>query len=325
MPEASIFAVLDVETTGFSPLTGDRIIEIAVVRVAPDLSIVDEFVTLVNPRRPIGRSELHGITEKDVQDAPTFEDIAGDVLERLEDLVIVGHNVRYDRDFLAAELSAAGVFLPSIPCLDTLKLAHRLHPEYLNHRMSTCCSEAGLDHSYPHDALEEARATVRLLSHFLQEAEGSGITMADVLDGELKFPKPWPQIPPSGRAVRREGERTIQETVPFLARLAAQRGGTAATEALAPYVDLLDRALEDRRVTAAEARALGQTAKAWGLSAADVRSANEAYLRGVVAAALADGWITMNERNDLRSVVALLDLDPSLLDSLISEVAEDSS
>jgi DNA polymerase III epsilon subunit-like protein len=84
VPDDAIFAVLDVETTGFSPLTGDRIIEIAVVRVSGDGSIADEYATLVNPQRPVGPSDLHGISQKDVEEAPTFEEIAGDVLERLE-------------------------------------------------------------------------------------------------------------------------------------------------------------------------------------------------------------------------------------------------
>lgn len=129
LSDDAIFAVVDVETTGFSPLTSDRIVEIAVVRVRADGSTVDEYSTLVNPLRPVGPTDLHGIAQVDVEGAPTFEEITGDVLERLEGLVVVGHNMRYDRDFLAAELSAAGVFLPAIPCLCTLKLAHRLHPE----------------------------------------------------------------------------------------------------------------------------------------------------------------------------------------------------
>jgi len=96
MNDDAIFVVLDVETTGFSPLAGDRIIEIAIVRVSADRTIADEYATLVNPPRPVAGSELPGITQQDVESAPTFEEIAGDVLERLEDLVVVGHNVRYD-------------------------------------------------------------------------------------------------------------------------------------------------------------------------------------------------------------------------------------
>ena len=121
MPDA-LFAVVDLETTGFSPLVGDRIIEVAIIRMAADGSRTDEYVTLVNPRRDVGAAYVHGIAQQDVDAAPTFDEIAGDVLSRLEGLIVVGHNVRYDLDFLGAELSAAGLFLAGIPSLCTLKL-----------------------------------------------------------------------------------------------------------------------------------------------------------------------------------------------------------
>ncbi len=325
MSEA-IFAVVDVETTGFSPLAGDRIIEIAIVRVLADGSIADEYATLVNPLRPVGPSELHGIEQKDVGDAPTFEEIAGDVLERLQGLVVVGHNVRYDRDFLSAELSAAGVFLPSIPTLCSLKLAHRLHPELANHRLATCCAALGLDHSHPHEALEEARATARLLGRYMEEAQAAGVSMTEVLDGELTFPKVWPSIAPSDRVVpRRRPRDATSASLTFLARIAAGRSGVASDASLAQYVDLLDRVLEDRQVTKAEAAALELTAEAWELSLEQIHRIHEDYARRVIAVALSDGWITSTERRDLEAVVTLLGLESSALDSMISDEAENAS
>lgn len=112
----ALFAVVDLETTGFSPLVGDRILEIGVVRIAGDGSTVDEYATLINPLRDVGPTHVHGITQEDVAQAPTFAEVVGDVLSRLAGVMFVGHNARYDRDFLAAELSSAGIFLPAIPC-----------------------------------------------------------------------------------------------------------------------------------------------------------------------------------------------------------------
>jgi DNA polymerase-3 subunit epsilon len=109
-------------------------------------------------------THVHGISADDVAKAPTFVEIAGDVLVGLNGLIFVGHNVLYDRDFLAAELSSSGIFLPAIPSLCTLRLATRLHPELANHRLLTCCTAAGLSHERPHSAIEDARATARLLS-----------------------------------------------------------------------------------------------------------------------------------------------------------------
>ena len=109
------FAVVDLETTGVYAGGHDRIIEIAVVRLRPDLAVEDEWVTLVNPARDIGRTDVHGIRAGDVLDAPRFDEIAGDAAAQLHDAVLVGHQLRFDRGFLASEFSRVGVALPPLP------------------------------------------------------------------------------------------------------------------------------------------------------------------------------------------------------------------
>lgn len=172
MLEETSFAVVDVETTGFSPINGDRIVEIAVVRVGIDTT--DEYVTLVNPLRDVGPAHIHGLTADDVASAPMFQEIVGDVLEFLDGAVLVAHNIRFDRDFLSAELSAAGVFLPAIPNLCTLELAYRLDPGLPNHRLATCCASAGLTYHASHSALGDARVEAKLLRRYLLKAEAAG-------------------------------------------------------------------------------------------------------------------------------------------------------
>lgn len=86
------FAVVDVETTGLFPERHDRIIEIAIVRVDSRGETIDEYVTLVNPLRDIGPTHIHGITARDVCNAPDFSEIGGDVMHRLAGSVFVGHN-----------------------------------------------------------------------------------------------------------------------------------------------------------------------------------------------------------------------------------------
>ena len=77
------FAVVDVETTGLFPEQHDRIIEIAVVRIDQSGKTLTEYATLVNPLRDIGPSYLHGITSRDVTNAPEFSEIAGDALHAI--------------------------------------------------------------------------------------------------------------------------------------------------------------------------------------------------------------------------------------------------
>ena len=76
------FAVVDVETTGLFPRANDRVVEIAIVQLdGGDIS--DEFVTLINPQRDVGPTRIHGIAARDVLNAPTFGEVAGDVVRRL--------------------------------------------------------------------------------------------------------------------------------------------------------------------------------------------------------------------------------------------------
>src|SRR5512134_1746588 len=88
-------AVVDIETTGLHA-GADRVVEMSVVRVDPGGQPVLAVNTLVNPRRPVAATEIHGITDDDVADAPTFADIAGDVAGAISDAVLMAYNVYFD-------------------------------------------------------------------------------------------------------------------------------------------------------------------------------------------------------------------------------------
>ena len=85
------------------------------MRIGGDGSTVDEYDTLINPMRDIGPTDRHGIAHEDVAHAPTFAEALGDVLSRLAGVIFVGHNARFDRDFLAAELTSAADLPPGDP------------------------------------------------------------------------------------------------------------------------------------------------------------------------------------------------------------------
>ena len=86
----------------------------------------------------------------------------------------------------------------------------------------------------------------------------------------------------------------------------------------AGYMMLLDRALEDRLVTAAEAESLFEAARGWGLTREDVRATHEGYLRGLVGAAQSDGVVTNAEQRDLEMVADLLGLSRESLGRLLT-------
>lgn len=118
------FAVVDVETTGFSPANGDRVIEIAIARVDASGRVEDEYATLINAQgRDTGAVFVHGISNDAVRKSPLFADVADvadDILARLEGTVVVAHNAVFEERFLAAELRRAGIGVGPLPSLCSL-------------------------------------------------------------------------------------------------------------------------------------------------------------------------------------------------------------
>jgi DNA polymerase III subunit epsilon len=317
------FAVIDVETTGFSPRLHDRVVELAVLRLSPDGAVEDEYATLLNPGRDLGATHVHGLTAADVRDAPTFPEVVGDVATRLDGAVLVGHNVRFDVGFLAAECGRAGFPLPPMPALCTLRLAYLLAPRLASRKLTDCCSNAGITMGMAHSALGDDRATAQLLAFYLNAGRAAGLHgLAAFGCQPLTLPDaPWCRVAPSGRCLHRDqAARARRERATYLARLVDRLDPVAAGGAeVAAYLDLLDRALEDRRITEAEAGALLATAQEWGLSRDQVTTAHQQYLRALVTAARADEVVSPAERHDLASVCALLGLPPTMLEAQLAD------
>lgn len=87
---------------------------------------VEEYTTLVNPGRDVGPTHVHGITGSDVQSAPIFSEIAGDVARLIDGAVLVARNLRFDRDLLDHEFGEVTDRWPAHPGVCTLELAYTL-------------------------------------------------------------------------------------------------------------------------------------------------------------------------------------------------------
>jgi DNA polymerase-3 subunit epsilon len=319
------FAVVDVETTGFSPRLHDRVLEVAVVRLSPQGEATDSFCTLVNPDRDVGAAHVHGITASDVAEAPTFSAISGDVASRLEGAIFVAHNARFDRGFLAAEFDRVGTRMPDVPTLCTLALAYEFLSGVPGRRLHQCCEHVGVVLEDSHTALGDAEATAALLAAYLRLASQRGVQDFARLGCEpLDHPPAWNRTPASGRTLTRRVAAAVRAAArTYLARLVERLPGTEAdTAAAAAYLELLDRALEDRQITAEEAEVLLATAKEWGLSRAQILEAHRAYLAALVRAALADGVVSRTERMDLEGVTEMLGLTTAALETLLSAPAD---
>lgn len=181
------YAVVDVETTGGPVFSGHRIIEIAIVEIR-DGVICDEYETLINPGRWIPRmiESLTGIGTELVADAPYFEHVADEVADRLRGRVFVAHNVGFDWRFVSSELARAGVDVPSVPQLCTVRMARRLVFGLRRRNLDALSQHFGIPIPQRHRAYGDAFATARILLRLLDQAEGKGIADLDSLQSHLR-------------------------------------------------------------------------------------------------------------------------------------------
>ncbi|MBC7952100.1 MAG: DNA polymerase III subunit epsilon [Rhodospirillaceae bacterium] len=123
--------VLDTETTGFDPLTGDRIVEIGCVELLNHLPTGETFHVYINPERdmPDDAFKVHGLSNQFLAEKPIFAEVVADFLEFIGDDLLVIHNAEFDMKFINAELARLGfATLPMSRALDTLPMARKKYP-----------------------------------------------------------------------------------------------------------------------------------------------------------------------------------------------------
>lgn len=157
--------VLDLETTGFSPHRGDRIIEIGAVAVAHG-EIVAEFQTLIRVPRsiPWQASRVHGITDRMLAGQPLPEDVYPAFRDFIGESLLVAHNARFDLSFLRHEFGRLGMELSNRHGC-TLERARRTLPRLTDHRLETVARYllgALPEEMRLHRALDDARLTARV-------------------------------------------------------------------------------------------------------------------------------------------------------------------
>ncbi len=167
------FCVIDFETTGLSPRS-HGVIEIGMVKVS-GLKIVDTYHSLVNPCKdiPYYITQLTGITNDDIYEAPFFEDIADEILEFISDDVLTAHNYSFDNSFLRKELAYCGKELLQNPGLCTLKLARRLYPMLRSKSLGSVCNHLKIKNPAAHRALDDAKVTAHVLVKMISEVKNS--------------------------------------------------------------------------------------------------------------------------------------------------------
>jgi len=179
--------VFDTETTGLSPLNGDRIVEIGCVEMFNRCETGRTFHSYFNPGRPMPTEAeaVHGLTDRFLSDKPAFAEVSEGLLAFIGDSPMVAHNAGFDFGFINHELGACGrpgVCTSRMVC--TLTLARQKFPG-AKHSLDALCTRFGVDRSQriKHGALLDAQ----LLAQVYVELTGGrqiGLTLvAELLEG----------------------------------------------------------------------------------------------------------------------------------------------
>jgi DNA polymerase-3 subunit epsilon len=309
MPARVPYVVVDCETTGIHPGAHHRIIELAIIDVDADGSPVDSWASLLRVDRDLGPTGIHGIRGRDLRDAPVFEEIVGNVLERLGGRRLVAHNARFDCSFLEFEFERVGIDIKPLPQVCTMALAGSLGIGGNRVRLSDCAAALGTAPVEAHCAEDDALACASILAAFLREKGEAAIKA--FARGEVRPPASWPMSEKRASCLRRGTSRSPAEEPSFLATLVGHADGAlgADTVLVAPYLEVLDRAIEDRRLSEPEQAELAETAHLLGLSAERVRSLHCDYMGTLIALARRDSIVTDRERYDLVQVGEALGIE----------------
>ncbi len=182
-------AFIDLETTGVN-LSSDRIVELAIVKMMPDNTRITKR-KLINPQMPIPKesSDIHGISDEMVKDAPSFKDVANEIKQFLENSDLGGYNSnRFDIPMLMEEFLRSGidVDLSDRRMVDVQHIFYSMEPRTLTAAYKFFCEK---EHTDAHGAEADINVTIEVLEAQLGRYENLGKTVDSVLSliGEEKI------------------------------------------------------------------------------------------------------------------------------------------
>lgn len=163
-----MYAILDIETTG-GKFNEEGITEIAIYKFDGH-QVVDTFISLVNPERPIQDFvvKLTGINNKMLKNAPKFYEVAKRIVEITENCTLVAHNTSFDYRILRTEFNRLGyTFVSNTLC--TVDLSKKLIPDLPSYSLGKLCRSLGIPVTERHRANGDALATVQLFKLLLEK------------------------------------------------------------------------------------------------------------------------------------------------------------
>lgn len=167
--------MIDFETTGLSPDMGDRITEVAALRIAGG-QVVERYVSLINckVRIPSFITGLTGITQAMVDSAPPVDQVVPELLAFIGDDTLSAHNASFDEKFLRAESARLGLAPAHTGLVCSLKLSRRVFPQLASYKLGNLSQQLGIRFkSAAHRAESDAEVAAEVLLHIGRHLEHS--------------------------------------------------------------------------------------------------------------------------------------------------------
>ena len=160
-----IFVAIDVETTGLSPFTNE-LIEISAIKYDRNQKI-DTYTTLIKPkvRIPYYITNITGITNDMVEEAPEVEEVMPELIDFVGDLPIVAHNANFDYKFIQ---NYSNNSFTKNKVIDTVPIGRRLYPELPNHKLGTIAKHIGITEDGFHRAEFDCECCAKIYMEYLK-------------------------------------------------------------------------------------------------------------------------------------------------------------
>lgn len=318
-----MYSVIDLETTGFSPARGDRILELGVVKVQEDGQIIDKYSTLINPERDISNYNIHGVKPDLVKNAPKFHEVKDYLKSFINGTTLVAHNAPFDFMFLQNELIDQAIELKGI-C--TIKLSRIIDSSTPSRNLENLCRYYDIEINDAHEALSDALATSKLFSFLKKEYlslfgnQSFQKQMVNPLSLQVKKSSSLKRVEYKRNDAFERTQREKNRIQVFIERLPTD--SLSRDEKCLQYLDTLNEVLSDRIISNQELNMLEEVTEEYNLTKKDIIELHKQYLIEVIKAYFLDSSISEFEKNDLNELTKLLGLKSEDLNHLIKEVSQ---
>lgn len=311
----SVFTIIDLETTGLFPKRYDKITEVALKKVTQNGELIEEFITLVNPNRDLGPTSIHKISNVDITNAPTFEEINDYILNFINNTCLIGHNVQFDVNFLNYEIN------------------NRLENFEIQNENTLCTLKFATEKKLPRK-LEAIQQLVRGNIENLHTAENDTEVIRELfINYELGHWIQKQKYSPLNFKIENQGEKIevrrgegIQKLRSFMEDLifAANKQTPEFDDySLNLYAELVEKSIEDKVVNNRELLEIQEFINAHNITDEDAQNINQQIFRNYCAVANSDFVITEDEKLELEIIGKLLSIDKELAQNLLQKVTSE--